>query len=174
MAWREGARPNEETDLLNSGALEAGGGKGGIVLDALGVVGLAEVEAEVVEVLALGEMMVIGIGQEGRAHAPDEGLGESVEDVEGGHVAGGRLRCRGRHLCNGMLGSAVGLGVPLRSSAQWSVSGRCGRSSVLSWMESENEVGFGLAILRDHSKSIVLRQIENMLCLSACFSPTNT
>ena len=92
-----------KTNLLNRGALEAGGGKGGIVLDALGVVGLAEVEAEVVEVLALGEMMVIGIGQEGRAHAPDEGLGESVEDVEGGHVARGRLRCRGRHLFNVVL-----------------------------------------------------------------------
>ena len=97
------------TDLLHRGALEAGGGEGGVVLDALGVVGLAEVEAEVVQVLALGEVMVIGIGQERRAHPPDEGLGESVVDVEGGHVAGGRLRCRGRHLCVRVGGCLSGL-----------------------------------------------------------------
>ena len=100
MGVGAGLGPQEKgyTDLIHRGALEAGGGEGGAVLDALGVVGLAEIQAEIVQVLALGEMMVVGIGQERRAHPPDEGLGEPVEDVEGGHVAGGRLRRRGRHV----------------------------------------------------------------------------
>lgn len=162
------ARPNEETDLLNSGALEAGGGKGGIVLDPLGVVGLAEVEAEVVEVLALGKMMVIGIGQEGRAHAPDEGLGESVEDVEGGHIAGGRLRCRGRHICNVML---------LEVRLVWGVASpvvctmeriRCGRFSVLSWRVTG--CWFSTGEGAGPPKSIVLRRKETHV-MPLLFSP---
>ena len=45
------------------------------------------------------------------------------------------------------------------------------RSFLCSVLESENEVGFGLAILRDHSKSIVLRQIEkHVMPLGLLFS----
>ena len=74
-----------QTHLLHSSLLQPRRNQRPHIRQSIPVIRLAQIQFHVVQSLALRQVVVVGIAQEGGAHAPDQGLGESVEDVEGGH-----------------------------------------------------------------------------------------
>ena len=65
------------------------GGRGDAVeiSNGISVVSLGKVKTDIVQGLALGQVMVVSILHEGRTHTTNKSLRESVEDVERGHIA---------------------------------------------------------------------------------------
>ena len=57
------------------------------ISNGVSVVSLGKVKTDIVQGLALGQVMVVGILHEGRTHTTNKSLRESVEDVERGHIA---------------------------------------------------------------------------------------
>ena len=85
------------THLLHSRLLQPRRNQRIHIRKGIGVIRLAQIQPDVVQSFALRQMVIIGIGEEGRTHPADQGLGEAVEDVEGGQVPGRGLWGRRGH-----------------------------------------------------------------------------
>mmetsp|Transcript_10835 Transcript_10835/g.20640 ORF Transcript_10835/g.20640 Transcript_10835/m.20640 type:complete len:381 (-) Transcript_10835:78-1220(-) len=75
-------------ELLHSGALEGRGGQRRHVREGVVVVRLGQVEADIIEGLALGQVVVVRVRQKAAPQPPYQRLRKGVEDVEGVHATG--------------------------------------------------------------------------------------
>lgn len=81
------ANAEKSTHLVDCSLLKRIWGQRIEISDGVSVVSFGHVKTDIVQGLALGQVMVILILQEGRSHSSDQSLRKSMMDVKGGNVA---------------------------------------------------------------------------------------
>ena len=73
--------------LFNSCLLKHGRSDGIEISNGVAVISFGKIQTDIIQRLALGQVVIILISKEGRTHATDQGLREPMEDVESGKIA---------------------------------------------------------------------------------------
>mmetsp|Transcript_14589 Transcript_14589/g.22090 ORF Transcript_14589/g.22090 Transcript_14589/m.22090 type:complete len:274 (-) Transcript_14589:228-1049(-) len=74
-------------ELINSSTLKTGRSQNSQIRNSIGIIRLGHVKLDILERLALGNVMVVRVRKEAGAHTTDQRLDESVVDIEVGHTA---------------------------------------------------------------------------------------